>query len=76
MERQVWLLENKRLGLSDEPLGLTHYDRLGSIAENLLQAACVCIVAFKAYLGILKTASKYLIQHTFNVMFYSNLYTT
>jgi len=31
------LLENKRLGL--------HYDRLGLIVESLLQAACVFLVA-------------------------------
>ncbi len=33
----AWLLENKRLGL--------RYDRLGFIVENLLQAACIFLVA-------------------------------
>ncbi len=32
----AWLLVNKRLGL--------HYDRLGTIVESLLQAACVFLV--------------------------------
>ncbi len=33
----AWLLENKRLGL--------RYDRLGFVVENLLQAACIFLVA-------------------------------
>ncbi len=33
----AWLLENKRLGL--------RYDRLGSIVQTLLQAACILVVA-------------------------------
>jgi len=33
----AWLLENKRLGL--------RYDRLGSIVQALLQAACILVVA-------------------------------
>ncbi len=41
----TWLLENKRLSLSGEPLGSTRYDRLGFVVESLLQAACIFLVA-------------------------------
>jgi len=41
----AWLLENKRLGLSGEPLGSMRYDRLGFIVESLLPAACIFLVA-------------------------------
>ena len=41
----AWLLQNKRLGLSGEPLGSTRHDRLGFIVESLPQAACTSLVA-------------------------------
>jgi hypothetical protein len=39
------LLENKRLGLSGEPLGSTRYGRLSFTVEALLQAEGVFLTA-------------------------------